>query len=235
MPAPARRRASRRAGRSRPPSSPTASVVKPTGTPPASRTTNARIPRRDRDAVLRVGERLLRGLVVLVAEVPLDAQRPRVAQRDLLDVRRAAGAGPSRSITALRSAIQPAAVEERPHAARRRASSSTSSLRWREPASSASAARHEVERFQIGRVALDADEVRVPEVGRRRRAQDRAVRPRLDHIALQAHPACAARRSRRRGADQSSASSSPPPARRITIWSSSIVISTGRWPAQCSA
>jgi hypothetical protein len=25
------------------------------------------------------------------------------------------------------------------------------------------------------------------------------------------------------------------PARRITIWSSSIVISTGRWPAQCSA
>jgi len=29
--------------------------------------------------------------------------------------------------------------------------------------------------------------------------------------------------------------SSSPPARRITIWSSSTVTSTGRWPAQCSA
>ena len=40
-------------------------------------------------------------------------------------------------------------------------------------------------------------------------------------------------RSTRRSGRQSSSASSP--ARRITIWSSSIVTSTGRWPAQCSA
>ena len=38
-----------------------------------------------------------------------------------------------------------------------------------------------------------------------------------------------------RGACRSVVVVSPPPARRITIWSSSIVTSTGRWPAQCSA
>ena len=84
--------------------------------------------------------------------------------------------------------------------------------------------------------ALDAQAVVVPERRQPRAADGSAVLPRLDDVAepgvLTVAPGDRPRGGRRR---QSSSSSSLPPARRITIWSSSIVISTGRWPAQCSA
>ena len=84
--------------------------------------------------------------------------------------------------------------------------------------------------------ALDAQAVVVPEGRQPRAADGRAVLPGLDDVAepgvLTAAPGD---RPGAAGRRQSSSSSSPPPARRITIWSSSIVISTGRWPAQCSA
>ena len=59
----------------------------------------------------------------------------------------------------------------------------------------------------------------------RRRADRRALPLGVGPRAL--------RRARRARGRQSSSSSSP--ARRITIWFSSIVTLTGRWPAQCSA
>ena len=62
---------------------------------------------------------------------------------------------------------------------------------------------------------------------RRRRRADRRALPLLSGSARAPAP--------RRPRTQSSSSSSSSPARRITIWSSSIVTSTGRWPAQCSA
>ena len=71
--------------------------------------------------------------------------------------------------------------------------------------------------------AASTRRVRVPEWGNGRREQNAAVSPRLTR-RIARRPANDARQSRR----ESSSSSSLLPARRMTIWSSSIVIWTGR-------
>ena len=157
----------------------------------------------------------------------------RVGERHLARRRACTGGGgPTRRITAWRS-FDPAALPRRTAARPRRSP---------RPRRRSCGARQSAKQLVGGGEHGLRGDIRGLRRARRSRPRSSATDGRAQHACraptarphrTATHPARAARRSRRCG--QSSSSSSPPPARRITIWSSSIVISTGRWPAQCSA
>ncbi len=214
----ARRRLSRRG---------TASIVKPTGRPSRTAHDERAHPAPHRDPFLRGGERLLDGRIVVVAQVPLDAQGAGVGELHFLDV----GDGPEpdprgpSSRCGRRASPWPrrtaAGGRRRPHPRSRACGDArrAAARRRRARARDRRASRHHPRRGRSSRPSSRAPKgsaapCRVPTA---RRSHRPASRP------------YAATRSRRPcGQSFSSPSPSPPPARRITIMSSSIVISTGR-------
>ena len=98
--------------------------------------------------------------------------------------------------------------------------------------------RGEPHRGKHARCPLDAQQVEVPDLRQARREKHGSPAHGLDPLGLRfGDRACQGPDAPelRGGYSSSSSPSASPPARRITIWSSSIVTSTGRCPAQCSA
>ena len=126
-----------------------------------------------------------------------------------------------------RSAVQPAADEARRPARPRRCW--TSILRWRSPAGACSRSASAISSSApTAPASSTTSRLRSHFVGC---AGVKTATPCANGSARAVDAARSAPGGTPAGARaQSSSSSSPPPARLITIWSSSIVTSTGRWP-----